>query len=174
MVSFLNIQGMGKILDDFYVAIKQSFVNNQVELLSRKFREVQNPYEFEDASMHNPEFDLFYGAETIKINYVDKNIQYHFAIYNDELISINMYISVNGNKSNYHFDYHDYCVHHGIAIDDRKFDRRNLSDYQNLEAAIKDIIEELQMVILTDEMQRILNTDYVPEIPIDWSRCGYK
>lgn len=174
MVSFLNIQEMVIILDEFYGLIKKSFVNNYVELMSRKFREVQNPYEFENANTHNIEFDLLYGSENIKINFFNKNIQYHFAIYNDELMSIYMYIRVYDNKSNYHFDYHDYCLHRGIAIDDRKFDSRNLSDYQNLEAAIKDVIEELQTVILTEDMQRILNTDYKPEIPIDWSQCGYK
>lgn len=33
--------------------------------------------------------------------------------------------------------------------------------------------EQVNNLLSTEEMQRILNTDYCPIVPIDWSRVGY-
>ena len=47
-------------------------------------------------------------------------------------------------------------------------------DFQSNNLGLPLMSERMKQLIETEDMQRILNTDYKPEIPIDWSQCGYK
>ena len=91
-----------------------------------------------------------------------------------------MYIHtyVHSNDSDYKFDLHDYVVNRYGIFEEHKDDwtsyETNLSEYPNLKMATTFFFEKLKQLIETEDMQRILNTDYAPEITIDWSRCGYK
>ena len=122
------------------------------------------------------------GRIIVYITFCKKSIKIFFTIslYHNQQNNHNIYIHthVHSNDSDYKFDLHDYVVNRYGMFKDYKEDwtsyEANLSEYPNLKMATTFFFEKLKQLIETEDMQRILNTDYAPEIPIDWSRCGYK
>ena len=115
------------------------------------------------------DFDIAYG---VYCSFCKKRIvtNIHIYEYNDKYVFRLWTFITDG--SNYNFDLWDYLVYKKITFDEEIFNCHiPQNEWYN---TIYCYFNLIAFIIKDNDMQRILNTDYAPEIPIDWSRCGYK
>lgn len=181
MDRIIDIYEANSIVNEFYVLTKDQFITNGVKIEQKTYSDKQRG-DYLNIKEHTDNDDFYCCEIHLKIVYKQKSIDVYFIIYSnhnfysDNNIYIRNYIV--SNSSNYKFDLHDYVVNRYGMFKEYKEDwtsyEANLSEYPNLKMATAFFFEKLKQLIETEDMQRILNTDYAPEIPIDWSRCGYK
>lgn len=125
---------------------------------------------------------LFCGEVIIKIMFEKKYLNLPISILNNEKKYLCPTVVVHDNMSEFKFDLRDYLnprkfnvLHNDPTIlmfREKILYRKNLVDYKNIDEFNISFFDELDKLIATEDMQRILNTDYKPEVPIDWSWCG--
>jgi len=107
--------------------------------------------------------DAIYRLKTDK-----KYINLWFGISTWKTKPFEIKVSIGDNTSDYGFPLTDY-----LAIRPIEFDRsllfRYLENYEDALTVSKQLFEELKKLIATEEMQRLLYTDYKIDVPRDYS-----
>ncbi len=141
-------------------------------LYDRIFKEMQT--QFESYECRLDEFKTFsYDGDTCyyyatSLISLQKSISFLFRIsigFPKEFI---ISVAVEDNNSNYNFVLTDYLTYRNIEFDRTPF-YRHLDNYEDMIEESKKIFVELKKLIITEEMQKLLNTDYKIDVPRDWS-----
>lgn len=77
-------------------------------------------------------------------------------------------IAINDNASDYGFPLMDYLAMRPIEFD-RSLLFSHLEKYEDALMVSKQLFKELKKLIATEEMQKLLFTDYKIDVPRDWS-----
>ncbi len=177
-----EIKDVNFLLDEFYRLVKQTFNEVCVIMKDKSFSDSQCHFKYTTPDMHNENYDFDYGSCNVCIVFKNKIINISVSIHSERNIYTdhNIYtnVFVYSKLSDYRFHLHDYIVDCKGPFKEYKEDwtkfEEDLSKFSNLEEATFKYFKQLKCLIATTKMQCILNTDYCPEIPIDWSQCGYK
>lgn len=177
----IDIYEADYIVNEFYNLTKNQFITNDVKIEQKTYSD-KHSGDYLSIYEHKDNDDFYCCEIHLKIVYNQKSIDVYFSTYSNHNIYSNNNIYIHNyivsNTSDYKFDLHDYVVNRYGMFKEYKEDwtsyEANLSEYPNLKMATTFFFEKLTQLIVTEDMQKILNTDYEPVIPVDWSRCGYK
>jgi hypothetical protein len=82
--------------------------------------------------------------------------------------SFDIKVAINDNQSDYGFALTDYLGFRPVEFNNFLL-FSHLEDYNDAIGISKQLFEELNKLIATEEMQKLLNTDYKIDVPRDWS-----
>lgn len=148
-----------------------NFIHNTVTIFRTHFSRIK----IEEPNFLIQKEHIYNSSIIIKILYDYKYVNCWITFCNNEYVKVVFRLSICDNfDTNYGFDLYDYFSfkqkrHSKEALLNDKYLINN-----SIENVISTFIDELDKVISDNEIQCILNTNYKPEIPIDWSQCGYK
>lgn len=153
------------------MGIKEKEIFNELESIKKVFSntipcEIKTNINYDN---QKTDFNLVY---LIYCSFCKKSLVTNIHIYeyyNKYVFRLRAFIT---DESNYSFDLWNYLVYKNIIFDKNIFSFHiPQNEWYN---TIHSYVSLITSIINKNEMQQILNTDYEPEIPIDWSRCGYK
>jgi hypothetical protein len=142
-------------------------------LFDKIFKEMQIQFESYDCRFY--EFKTFtYNEITtyfyqIKLLFSKKRMGFLFRLSIGRGGPIEFIISVwIDNNSDYSFVLTDYLAIRPIEFDKTLF-YQHIDNYEDMLGVSKKMFKELKKLIATEEMQKLLNTDYEIDVPRDWS-----
>jgi hypothetical protein len=123
----------------------------------------------ETRSKNNDNGQLQYCETVFAIKSKTKFINFWFTLSNTENKPYSVTISIGDNTDNdYGFNIKDYLSHNNINFDKSLFFRW-LDNYEDSFDIAKKLISEILNLIQTKDFNTLLQTDFKPNIPIDYS-----
>jgi len=154
----MNIEFLLPIKDEIVVTLNDLYSSFEVstsEISTQGYKDVIHVYVFH-----------------VKIFHRSKHlyILFRFSPPSDKKNIIEIIVSIIDNESTYGFNLKDYLALRGNKLEfDRSLFWNELNDYSEAIEISKKMFAELKKLIATEEMQKLLNTDYKIDVPRDWS-----
>lgn len=138
-------------------------------------------HQFTEFSMEFVKYEVdednekLYGVDAVYKLIADKkfiNLWFGVSIWKTKPFAIK--VAINDNKEEYSvygFPLDDYLTYRDIDFD-RSLLFRHLNDYEEMFEVSNKFFQELKKLIATEEMQKLLYTDYKIDVPRDWSFMG--
>lgn len=119
--------------------------------------------------MIDEENNVFYGCSMIlNIKASRKYISLWFSNRTSSNKPFSTTIAIGDNQSDYGFALTDYLGFRPVEFD-KNLLFHHLENYEDVIEVSKQLFEELKKLIATEEMQKLLYTDYKIDVPRDWS-----
>lgn len=138
-------------------------------------------YQGHQIHFHAPEVEdeegrIISASYIVKIYFSCKyvNLWFSFSNIKEPLLRI-FCVFADITDNNYSFPLDDYLGCREIPVDKNVLlHHKQLHDYESIDVMMMEYYTELNKIIETEEMQRILDSSDKINIPRDWSRCVYK
>ena len=174
MEQLINIKKADFVLNEFYDIVKDNYINKKVIIQKKTFHYNYDKYVKNDTIPNANDTNFKSGIIIVHICFSNKCIELKFQV--GGLQGNQSYIALRtrviSRYNNYYFTLHNYIKNNFQPFGDYSKDwtsfGKKFDGFPDIKSATNETFDNLKNLIETEEMQRILNTDYEPTIPLDY------